>query len=49
MGLAFYIQISSLRRTARALSEIRRVSKTAVWKRVKKFSGKVNVNPCLGG
>jgi hypothetical protein len=32
LGLAFYIQLSSLRRAARALSEIHRVSKTAVWK-----------------
>jgi len=45
LGLAFYIQLSSLRRAARALSEVQRVSKTAVWKWVKKFSEKVNVNP----
>ena len=32
LGLAFYIQLSSLRRAAKALSEIHRVSKTAVWK-----------------
>jgi len=44
-GLAFYIQLSSLRRAARALSEIHRVSKTAVWKWVRKFSERVNVNP----
>jgi len=30
LGLAFYIQLSSLRRAARALSEVHRVSKTAV-------------------
>jgi hypothetical protein len=30
LGLAFYIQLSSLRRAARALSEIHRVSKTAL-------------------
>jgi hypothetical protein len=36
LGLAFYIQLSSLRRTARALSEVRSVSKTAVWKWVKR-------------
>ena len=42
-GLAFYIQLSSLRRTAWVLSEIHRVSKTAVWRWVGKFSGKVNV------
>jgi hypothetical protein len=49
LGLAFYIQLSSLRRAARALSEIHKVSKTAVWKWVRKFSEKVNVKPCLGG
>jgi hypothetical protein len=30
LGLALYIQLSSLRRAARALSEVHRVSKTAV-------------------
>jgi hypothetical protein len=45
LGLAFYIQLSSLGRAARALSEIHKVSKTAVWKWVRKFSEKVNVNP----
>ena len=45
LGLAFYIQLSSLRRAARALSEIHRVSKTAVWKWVRKFSERVNVKP----
>jgi putative transposase len=45
LGLAFYIQLSSLRRAARALSEVRSVSKTAVWKWVRKFSEKVNVYP----
>jgi putative transposase len=45
LGLAFYIQLSSLRRAARALSEIHKVSKTAVWKWVRKFSEKVNVKP----
>ena len=29
LGLAFYIQLSSLRRAAKALSEVHRVSKTA--------------------
>jgi len=32
LGLAFCIQLSSLRRAARVLSKIHRVSKTAVWK-----------------
>jgi hypothetical protein len=45
LGLAFYIQLSSLRRVARALSETHRVSKTAVWKRVRKLEEKVNVKP----
>jgi hypothetical protein len=45
MGLAFYIQLSSLRRAARILSEVRSVSKTAVWKWVKKFGEKVSVKP----
>jgi putative transposase len=45
LGLAFYIQLSSLRRAARILSEVRSVSKTAVWKWVKKFGGKVSVKP----
>jgi putative transposase len=45
LGLAFYIQLSSLRRAAKALSEMHRVSKTAVWKWVKKFSEKINVKP----
>ena len=49
LGLAFYIQLSSLRRAARALSEIHKVSKTAACEWVRKFSEKVNVNPCLGG
>jgi transposase-like protein len=45
LGLAFYIQLSSLRRAARALSEVHRVSKTAVWKWVRKLSERVNVKP----
>jgi len=45
LGLAFYIQLSSLRRAAKALSEIHRVSKTAVWKRVRKLCEKININP----
>ncbi len=43
MGLAFYIQLLSLRRAARALSEIHRVSKTAVWKWVVKLREKLNI------
>jgi len=45
LGLAFYIQLSSLRRAAKALSEIHRVSKTAVWKWVRKLSEKICVEP----
>jgi transposase-like protein len=45
LGLAFYIRLSSLRRAARALSEIHRVSKTAVWKWVRKIGEKININP----
>jgi hypothetical protein len=41
LGLAFYIQLSSLRRATGALSEIHRASKTAVWKWVRKFSERV--------
>ena len=35
LGLAFYIQLSSLRRAAWVLSEVHRVSKTAVWRWVR--------------
>ena len=45
LGLAFYIQLSSLREGSRALSEVHRFYKTAVWKWVRKFSEKVNVKP----
>ena len=37
LGLAMYFQISSLRRTARVLSEYCSVSKIAVWKWVVKL------------
>ncbi len=39
LGLAFYVRLSSLMRTARALSEFRSVSKTAVWRWVVKLKG----------
>jgi putative transposase len=45
LGLAFYIQLSSLRRAARALSEVHRVSKTAVWRWVRKLSEKISIDP----
>jgi len=45
LDLAFYIRLSSLRKTARALSEKRKVSKTAVWKCVRRLNEKVNTRP----
>jgi putative transposase len=45
LGLASYVQLCSLRRAARALSEIHRVSKTAVWKWVRKLSEKMCIDP----
>ena len=44
LGLAFYIQLQSLRRASKALSEVHRVSKTAFQKRVRKLGEKLN-NP----
>jgi hypothetical protein len=38
LGLAFYIQLSSLRRVSKALSEVQKASKTAVWKWVRKLA-----------
>lgn len=43
LGLAMYFQISSLRRTARVLSEFCMVSKTAVWKWVVKLREKLQI------
>jgi hypothetical protein len=43
LGLV-YIQLSSFRRAARALSGVHRVSKK-LWRWVRRFSGRVNVNP----
>jgi transposase-like protein len=45
LGLAFYTQLSSLRRTAKALSEIHKVSKTAVWKWTRKLSERMGIQP----
>jgi putative transposase len=45
LGLALYIQLSSLRRAAKALSEIHKTSKTAIWKWVRKLSERLNINP----
>jgi len=44
LGLALYIQLPSLRRAAKALSEIHKVSKTAIWKWVRKLSERLNIN-----
>jgi len=43
LGLAMYFQTSSLRRTARVLSEHCRVSKTAVWKWIVKLREKLTI------
>ena len=44
LGIATYIQTSSVRRTARILSEIHPVSKTSVWNWIKKFEDKLPVS-----
>jgi len=46
LDLAFYIQLPSLKRATRALSEIHKVSKTAVWKCFRKLSEKMDIEPC---
>jgi len=43
-GIATYIQTSSVRRTARILSELHLVSKTSVWNWIKKFEEKLPVS-----
>ena len=43
LGIATYIQTSSVRRTARILSELHPVSKTSVWNWIKKFEEKLPV------
>lgn len=45
LGLAMYFQVSSLRRTARVLSEYRVVSKTSVWKRIVKLRKRLQLAP----
>ena len=42
LGLAMHFQISSLRRTARVLSEYCSVSKTAVWRWIVKLRERLN-------
>ena len=44
LGIATYIQTSSVRRTARILSELHPVSKTSVWNWIKKFEEKLPVS-----
>ncbi|CAD7768853.1 DDE domain protein [Candidatus Methanoperedenaceae archaeon GB50] len=41
LGIATYIQTSSVRRTARILSELHPVSKTSVWNWIRKFEEKL--------
>ncbi len=43
LSIATYIQTSSVRRTAKILSEIHPVSKTSVWNWVKKFEEKLPI------
>ena len=43
LGVATYIQTSSVRRTARILSELHPVSKTSVWNWIRKFEEKLPV------
>ncbi len=43
LGIATYIQTSSVRRTARILSELHPVSKTSVWNWIKKFEEKLPI------
>jgi len=43
LGIATYIQTSSVRKTAKILSEIYPVSKTSVWSWVKKFREKIPI------
>ena len=44
LGIVTYIQTSSVRRTARILSELHPVSKTAVWNWIKKFEEKLPIS-----
>ena len=44
LGIATYIQTSSVRRTARILSELHPVSKTAIWNWMKKFEEKLPIS-----
>ncbi|WP_456468715.1 DDE-type integrase/transposase/recombinase [Archaeoglobus sp.] len=44
LGIATYIQTSSVRRTAKILSEVHPVSKTSVWNWIKKFEEKLPIS-----
>ncbi len=44
LGIATYVQTSSVRRTAKILSELHPVSKTSVWNWVKKFEEKLPIS-----
>ena len=44
LGIAIYFQTSSIRRTAKILSEIHPVSRTAVWRWIKKLEQKLPVS-----
>ena len=43
LGIVTYIQTSSVRKTARILSELHSVSKTSVWNWIKKFEEKLPI------
>jgi putative transposase len=43
LGIATYIQTSSVRRTVRILSELHPVSKTSVWNWINKFEEKLTI------
>ena len=43
LGIAIYIKTSSVRRTAKILSEFHPVSKSAIYKWIKKFEEKLSV------
>jgi transposase-like protein len=43
LGITTYIQTSSVRRTAKILSEIHPVSKTSVWNWIKKFEERLPI------
>jgi len=44
LGITTYIQTSSVRRTARILSELHPVSKTSAWNWIKKFEERLPIS-----